>query len=61
MIRGCGHPYGYPRPVAIFLYTYPGIRADDRVELSVLRTVRPRLGLTLKKKREEDDTFWKVL
>jgi len=36
MVRGYGHPYGYSRPVAIYLE----IHSDVRVELSVPRTVR---------------------
>jgi len=36
MVRGCVHPYGCPRPVVIYLYIYTDIRADVRVELSVL-------------------------
>jgi len=56
MFRGCGHPYGYPRPVAIYLDIHTdiradvragvraGVRADVRVELSMLRTVRPGMA-----------------
>jgi len=32
---------GYPRPMTIYLDIHTGFRADIRVELSVLRSVRP--------------------
>jgi len=38
---GCGHPYGYPRPVTIYLDIYMDIHPDVRVELFVPWTVRP--------------------
>jgi len=41
MVRGCRHPNGYHRLVAIYLDIITDIRAEVRVELSVLRTVRP--------------------
>jgi len=41
MVRGCGHQYGYPRPVTIYLDIHTDIRADVHVKLSVLRTLRP--------------------
>ena len=54
-LRGNEHPDGYPRPVAIYL----DIVTDIRVELSVLRTVRPRgiLSNKILNEKEAEETM----